>query len=35
MRWLRENMPGVAASWNKLDDAFYAYWGKVPYEMPG
>jgi NAD(P)-dependent dehydrogenase (short-subunit alcohol dehydrogenase family) len=35
MRWLRENMPEVAASWRKLDDAFYGYWGKVPYETPG
>jgi NAD(P)-dependent dehydrogenase (short-subunit alcohol dehydrogenase family) len=34
-RWLRENMPDVAASWRKLDDAFYAYWGPMPYEMPG
>jgi len=34
-RWLRENMPEVAASWRKLDDAFYAYWGSMPYEMPG
>jgi NAD(P)-dependent dehydrogenase (short-subunit alcohol dehydrogenase family) len=35
VRWLQENMPEVAASWKKLDDAFYAYWGTVPYEMPG
>lgn len=35
VRWLRENMPQVAASWRKLDDGFYAYWGKMPYDMPG
>jgi NAD(P)-dependent dehydrogenase (short-subunit alcohol dehydrogenase family) len=35
VRWLRENQPEVAASWRKLDDAFYAYWGSMPYEMPG
>lgn len=35
MRWLQANMPQVAASWRKLDDAFYAYWGRMPYEMPG
>ena len=35
VRWLQENMPDVAASWKKLDDAFYAYWGKMPYDMPG
>jgi NAD(P)-dependent dehydrogenase (short-subunit alcohol dehydrogenase family) len=34
-RWLRENQPQVAAGWKKLDDAFYAYWGKVPYQTPG
>lgn len=34
VRWLRENMPEVAAGWKKLDDAFYAYWGKMPYGMP-
>ena len=34
VRWLRENQPEVAASWRKLDDAFYAYWGSMPYEMP-
>lgn len=33
-RWLRENMPQVAAGWRKLDDAFYAYWGAMPYAMP-
>ena len=35
VRWLQENMPDVAASWKKLDDAFYVYWGTMPYEMPG
>jgi NAD(P)-dependent dehydrogenase (short-subunit alcohol dehydrogenase family) len=35
VRWLREHMPEVAAGWKKLDDAFYAYWGKMPYGMPG
>jgi len=35
VRWLRENMPEVAAGWKKLDDAFYAYWGKMRYGMPG
>jgi len=33
--WLRANMPEVAASAKKIDDAFYAYWGSMPYEMPG
>ena len=35
VRWLQDNQPHVAASWRKLDDAFYAYWGSMPYEMPG
>jgi NAD(P)-dependent dehydrogenase (short-subunit alcohol dehydrogenase family) len=35
VRWVQANMPEVAASWKKLDDAFYAYWGRMPYEMPG
>ncbi|MBI5537009.1 MAG: SDR family NAD(P)-dependent oxidoreductase [Deltaproteobacteria bacterium] len=35
VRWLREHMPEVAASWKKADDGFYAYWGKMPYAMPG
>jgi hypothetical protein len=35
VRWLQANMPEVAASWKKLDDAFYAYWDRMPYEMPG
>jgi len=35
VRWLRENEPGMAAKWKKLDDAFYAYWSGMPYEMPG
>ncbi|HEX8152093.1 MAG TPA: SDR family oxidoreductase [Thermoanaerobaculia bacterium] len=34
VRWLRENQPAVAAGWKKLDDAFYAYWGAMPYGMP-
>jgi hypothetical protein len=34
VRWLQANQPKVAASWKKLDDAFYAYWGSVPYEPP-
>jgi NAD(P)-dependent dehydrogenase (short-subunit alcohol dehydrogenase family) len=34
-RWLKENMPEVAAGMRKADDGFYAYWGKMPYEMPG
>lgn len=35
LRWLEENQPHVAAAWKKLDDAFYSYWGAMPYEMPG
>lgn len=35
VRWLRANMPAVAEGWKKLDDAFYAYWGKMPYAPPG
>jgi NAD(P)-dependent dehydrogenase (short-subunit alcohol dehydrogenase family) len=35
VRWLQENEPAMAASWKKLDDAFYAYWGPMPYNMPG
>ena len=35
VRWLQDNQPHVAAAWRKLDDAFYAYWGSMPYEMPG
>jgi len=34
-RWLQANMPQVAAGWKKLDDAFYTYWGPMPYGMPG
>jgi NAD(P)-dependent dehydrogenase (short-subunit alcohol dehydrogenase family) len=34
-RWLEENEPKMAAGWKKLDDAFYSYWGSMPYEMPG
>jgi NAD(P)-dependent dehydrogenase (short-subunit alcohol dehydrogenase family) len=35
VRWLRENMPEVAAGWRKADDDFYAYWGAQPYKTPG
>jgi NAD(P)-dependent dehydrogenase (short-subunit alcohol dehydrogenase family) len=35
VRWLQANQPEVAASWRKLDDAFYAYWGATPYATPG
>jgi hypothetical protein len=35
VRWVREHMPEVAAGWKKADDGFYAYWGKMPYGMPG
>jgi NAD(P)-dependent dehydrogenase (short-subunit alcohol dehydrogenase family) len=35
VRWLQQNQPEVAASWRKLDDTFYAYWGAMPYELPG
>lgn len=35
VRWLRENMPEVAAGWRKADDGFYAYWSKMPYATPG
>lgn len=35
VRWLEEHMPEVAAGWKKADDGFYAYWGKMPYGMPG
>jgi NAD(P)-dependent dehydrogenase (short-subunit alcohol dehydrogenase family) len=35
LRWLQSNQPEVAAAWKKLDDAFYAYWGPMPYGMPG
>jgi NAD(P)-dependent dehydrogenase (short-subunit alcohol dehydrogenase family) len=35
VRWLQENQPTVAASWKKLDDTFYAYWGSTPSEIPG
>jgi NAD(P)-dependent dehydrogenase (short-subunit alcohol dehydrogenase family) len=35
VRWLRQNMPEVAARWKKADDGFYAYWGSMPYAMPG
>ena len=35
VRWLEANQPKIAANWKKLDDAFYSYWGSMPYEMPG
>jgi NAD(P)-dependent dehydrogenase (short-subunit alcohol dehydrogenase family) len=35
VRWLKENMPEVAAGWKKADDGFYAYWAKTPYPTPG
>ena len=35
IRWLEANEPKMAAKWKKLDDAFYEYWGAMPYEMPG
>jgi NAD(P)-dependent dehydrogenase (short-subunit alcohol dehydrogenase family) len=35
VRWVREHMPEVAAGWKKADDGFYAYWGQMPYAMPG
>jgi NAD(P)-dependent dehydrogenase (short-subunit alcohol dehydrogenase family) len=35
VRWLRENEPEMAAKWKKLDETFYAYWGGMPYGMPG
>lgn len=35
VRWLQENEPAMAAGWKKLDDAFYSYWGPMPYSMPG
>jgi NAD(P)-dependent dehydrogenase (short-subunit alcohol dehydrogenase family) len=34
-RWLRANMPEVAAGWKTLDDTFYSYWGATPYQAPG
>jgi NAD(P)-dependent dehydrogenase (short-subunit alcohol dehydrogenase family) len=34
VRWLQANDPEVAAGWKKLDDAFYAYWGKTPGATP-
>jgi NAD(P)-dependent dehydrogenase (short-subunit alcohol dehydrogenase family) len=34
-RWLQANEPHMAAAWKKLDDVFYAYWGAMPYDMPG
>jgi NAD(P)-dependent dehydrogenase (short-subunit alcohol dehydrogenase family) len=34
VRWMKENMPEVAAGWRKADDGFYGYWGKTPSGMP-
>ena len=34
VRWLAENEPAMLANWKKLDDAFYAYWGAPPYDLP-
>ena len=33
-RWLQEHEPVMAAGWKTLDDAFYAYWGPMPYGLP-
>jgi NAD(P)-dependent dehydrogenase (short-subunit alcohol dehydrogenase family) len=33
-RWLEANEPKMAAGLKKLDDAFYSYWGPMPYDMP-
>jgi len=35
VRWLQANMPDIAAKQRKVDDAFYAYWGEMPYQAPG
>jgi hypothetical protein len=35
VRWLQEHMPEVAAGWKKADDGFDAYWGRLPYSLPG
>lgn len=35
LRWLREHEPAMAARWKKADDGFYAYWGPMPYQVPG
>ena len=35
VRWLESNQPAVAAGWKTLDETFYAYWGAMPYDMPG
>lgn len=35
VRWLKQNMPQVAAGWARADDGFYAYWGRMPYGTPG
>jgi NAD(P)-dependent dehydrogenase (short-subunit alcohol dehydrogenase family) len=35
IRWLQTHQPDVAAGWKRLDERFYAYWGAMPYEMPG
>jgi NAD(P)-dependent dehydrogenase (short-subunit alcohol dehydrogenase family) len=35
VRWLEQNQPEVAAKLKYVDDGFYAYWGEMPYQMPG
>jgi NAD(P)-dependent dehydrogenase (short-subunit alcohol dehydrogenase family) len=35
IRWLQQHEPEMAARWKKADDGFYAYWGDMPYQMPG
>ncbi|MDP1570676.1 MAG: SDR family oxidoreductase [Vicinamibacterales bacterium] len=35
LRWLQANQPGMAAGMKKADEGFYAYWGAMPYGMPG
>jgi len=35
IRWLEANESRIAALLKKLDDAFYAYWGALPFEIPG
>ena len=34
VRWLQENEPQMAAAWRKLDDTFYSYWTRVPFDTP-
>jgi NAD(P)-dependent dehydrogenase (short-subunit alcohol dehydrogenase family) len=35
LRWLREHEPEMAARWKRADDGLYAYWGPMPYQVPG